>query len=1308
MSLLENFNLKSAKQITIRNELIPIGKTLENIQNNKILEIDSQRSVDYKAAKDIIDRFHRQFIELALTDTALDWTTLSVLLTTDTSALNDEQKEKLNESIASEQAKLRKSIHDLFENVESLNGVSIKFDLIFKKELIKEYLPKLLSGDEKKIIDSFSEFNTYFTGFHDTRKNVYSEDDICGSIAHRIINDNFPMFLRNIQIYQTLEKECPQILFNVTQELQKHNILLFNDRIMCLRDYFIIGNYNAFLTQKGIEQYNQIIGGIAASENFVKVRGLNEFINLQCQQNNLLRDKLKNSRSSKMNQLYKQILSDRESCFSIEAFSTDEDVINAVNKYFESISGELGDVVSRYIDFESKDYNFDKIYIGYKHINTLSKELYGGNNWSLIKDKIVEDKFKGKNKSLKNNEIQLEKNLSKQEFSIKYLNEIIGIDENLKSFLNRLTSYLNDKITDLLSIIKGYKNEIPCSLKSNREKTQIKTLLDKVLELQRIINFFDTETYDKDDALYQNYSKLGEIARLYNKVRNYATKKPYSLNKIKINFNSSQLAGGWSDTKINDHLSFLLLRDNKYYLAVLKKGEKINFNQIAQNNPSTNSYKRMTYLLFKGSSKMIPKCSTSCDEVKNYFSNPQNNTDFSLMTEKYVKPLVISKEIYEIYVNGLYKKEDKKGSIGNIDRRNCLNKWIDFGKEFLKSYGTTSKFDFSRLKPSCEYDNVKEFYDDVDNITYKIDYEYINEEIIDGMVESGKLYLFQIYNKDYSERSTGTKNLHTLYWKGVFESDNVIKLDGKAEVFYRKRSLDLKNKGTVIHRKGSFVLNRVTSDSRTIPENIYRSLLQKINDENFNEFMLSEEEMKFYDSLVKRSIDHDIIKDRRFTADKFFFHCPITINYKSNVIDNINPYVNKFLFEDKNLHEINIIGIDRGERNLLYVTVINQDGKILYNKSFNTIAQNSKQDPKLHYEVNYHDKLKTRERERDSARKSWDTIGKIATLKEGYLSAVVHEITKLIIKYNAIVVMENLNFNFKRIRGGIAERSVYQKFEKMLIDKLYYLVVKEQTPTEPFGIYNGRQLAGIVKSFKNIDNQVGFIFYVTAAYTSKIDPTTGFSNLFKFGYLKNASDYKNFFKKFDSISYDVDKKLFKYSFDYKNFEYVSVKPDKSAWEVYTYGTRIIKDKDRKDVDYDPTKKIIELFEQYSVDYKSSQNILVDLLNDDGKKYNESFWIKLFLNFKYTVQMRNSKTGDVDTDYLISPVINSKGYFFCTQSADSSLPNNADSNGAFHIALKGLMVLNRIYNSDITNMKKNDTKLCSITNNDWFNYVIKRN
>ena len=41
----------------------------------------------------------------------------------------------------------------------------------------------------------------------------------------------------------------------------------------------------------------------------------------------------------------------------------------------------------------------------------------------------------------------------------------------------------------------------------------------------------------------------------------------------------------------------------------------------------------------------------------------------------------------------------------------------------------------------------------------------------------------------------------------------------------------------------------------------------------------------------------------------------------------------------------------------------------------------------------------------------------------------------MIVKYKAIVVLENLNAGFKRMRGGIAERSVYQQCDKALIDK---------------------------------------------------------------------------------------------------------------------------------------------------------------------------------------------------------------------------------------------------------------------------------
>ena len=64
-----------------------------------------------------------------------------------------------------------------------------------------------------------------------------------------------------------------------------------------------------------------------------------------------------------------------------------------------------------------------------------------------------------------------------------------------------------------------------------------------------------------------------------------------------------------------------------------------------------------------------------------------------------------------------------------------------------------------------------------------------------------------------------------------------------------------------------------------------------------------------------------------------------------------------------------------------------------------------------------------KEKYRNEARKSWKEIGKIKEIKEGYLSQVIHEISKLVLKYNAIIVMEDLNYGFKRGRFKV-ERQV--------------------------------------------------------------------------------------------------------------------------------------------------------------------------------------------------------------------------------------------------------------------------------------------
>lgn len=51
---------------TIRNELIPIGRTLENIKKNNLIETDIQRKESYKRVKKLMDDYHKQLINEAL------------------------------------------------------------------------------------------------------------------------------------------------------------------------------------------------------------------------------------------------------------------------------------------------------------------------------------------------------------------------------------------------------------------------------------------------------------------------------------------------------------------------------------------------------------------------------------------------------------------------------------------------------------------------------------------------------------------------------------------------------------------------------------------------------------------------------------------------------------------------------------------------------------------------------------------------------------------------------------------------------------------------------------------------------------------------------------------------------------------------------------------------------------------------------------------------------------------------------------------------------------------------------------------
>lgn len=103
-----------------------------------------------------------------------------------------------------------------------------------------------------------------------------------------------------------------------------------------------------------------------------------------------------------------------------------------------------------------------------------------------------------------------------------------------------------------------------------------------------------------------------------------------------------------------------------------------------------------------------------------------------------------------------------------------------------------------------------------------------------------------------------------------------------------------------------------------------------------------------------------------------------------------------------------------------------------------------------------------------------------------------------------------------------------------------------------------------------------------------------------------------------------------------------------------------------------------------------------VLQQTEKKFFEGFMRCLRL----TLQMRNSKTGTAE-DYLISPVRNASGTFFDSRRANAAQPRDADANGAYNIARKGLWTVNSIkIDGDKLSVK------LSMTNTQWLEYAQK--
>ncbi len=1270
-NIYKNFNNIYSVSKTLRFELKPQGNTLENIRKINLIEEDEQRFKDFQEVKKIIDKYFKYFIEKNLDGAKLEDHQIKQFVDSYDKLKKNKNDDKLKKEFISYQDELRKSLH------EQIKGKGF-YKYFFKKDFIKEVLVKYLQnkGENENVylVNKFNDRTTYFTGFNKNRENIFSTKEIPTSIYYRIVNDNLPKYIENIKNYEKLKEyfkdglDLSQLEKDFEKELNGMSLDLF----------FSYYNFNSFLNQKGIDKFNEIVGG-KTLENGKKIQGLNEYINLYSQEK-----KEKSIRKLKFVPLFKQILSDREtSSFILDTFENEQDILESVDNFYnkilnEKVEKEINDLFSNLEKYDRTQLFIKKD----KTITNLSQKIFG--DWSIIENALKKYALNKINVKEKDLDKWYKKNKYFSIYEIEEGIELLNIVNDMdKSVYDIFVRKVNDKpkysICGFYSLFKPEENSLFEEIKINYGEFEkllnngfnkeieentiiIKKFLDSIMNLYHFINPLylnqkkDSEdnepvAFEFDSEFYSDYNKiietLSEIIPLYNKTRNFITKKNFSTSKFKLNFQNSTLLDGWDINKERDNWAVLFRKKGNYYLGIMSKGNNKVFTNVTESD-SNEFFEKIEYKQISDASKDIQnlmiidgKTVSKKGRKEKGGYNDGKNLILEELKNKYLPP-----EINEIRIKKSYLKSNSNFS------EDDKNKFIDYYIQRLDYWN----FDFN-LKKSSEYVDFNEFTSHISNQGYQIKFKKISDDYINKLVDEGKLFLFQIYNKDFSKFHKGRKNMHTLYWEELFSEDNlndvVYKLNGQAEIFFRKASL----KDPVIHPKNQDIKNK-----------------DPLNNKKTSNFK------------------YDLIKDRRYTVDKFLFHCPITMNFKAKGSSyNLNYMINEKIKENR--YNFKILSIDRGERHLAYYTLINSKGEIEKQGTYNLVVDD------FNRERNYHQKLDKLEGERDQARKSWKQITNIKELKEGYLSQIVHQITKLAIEENAIIVFEDLNTGFKRGRFKI-EKQVYQKFEKMLIEKLNYLVFKDKNNNELGGLLKAYQLTPKFESFQKMGKQTGIIYYVNADYTSKIDFSTGFVNLLHPKY-ENIIKSKEFLNKFQLIKYNSKEDLFEFNFNYSDFGYPNFKKDN--WSIWSNGNKIInfrnpeKNNQFDTKKFNPTDELKNLFDEFSIKYDGGENIISEILKIDD--------IKLFKTLTYILkiilQLRNSsnKTGD---DYILSCVKDKDGKFFDSNNKNPIEPKDADANGAYHIGVKGLILMDRI--KDAQDLKKVDK---AIRRDDFINYIIER-
>ena len=1231
---------------TLAFQLIPEGKTLEKIKENNEIGKAKELENNYINLKKAADKVHSRFIEAAMSHFRLKYQSdgngdsLQEWVAAYRESKKDKDRKKTLQDV---EARLKKQIGDAFNAINY--GDKRYVDAISSRPLLTEILPmETLEKDQHDALVALIGNAGYMKKYFEARKRIYDAKQKGFTIPNRIIGDNLPIHLRNVDVF----RELPSDIIDGTGDIIAETGALPGGA-ETVGDVMTLSFFSLLCPQSAITVYNTIIGGIAKSDGD-KIKGLNELIN-EYNQKHSEEKGFRKVRSFK--KLKKQILSDTVSLSFVPfSLSGDKELLEALTNVEESLSntleglcGEMRDVINAATP--------SGILVERKRLDNFSHGAFG--DWKIV-ERAIYARLRRDNPISKR---QGERGYAKK---IKTLfNKITRV--SVQEIIDDLAATGNGsaplalelymtKAVEALDDIYGGKNAIEAYRSASESgndkamteaKRKVRVWLDAINTFRRTVTLFDNpedESMSTDPVFYQDivipwkdFSK--GFTRAYNSIRNYLTKKPFSTDKTRVYFDCQELLGGWTTSVEQKNKGFLLKKGEAVYLGILPAKKKNPFKSKEMDDPDS-PLRKMERNKIPGASQALPKVFQDKDGGGN--------------TALYNTP----KEISDIYFR--YKSSGTPVSNYTTDE---VHKMVGFYQHCLRTNPKWSPMNIL-TRPAAEYGTMKEFFNDVDEQAEMTTFRGVSEEMVSRAVDNGDLYLFRVMNQDMSKGHHGKDGNFKVALLEAMSDRNVteggIKILGGGAVYYRGASIPRK----VTHPAGIPILNKNPRSWRRA-----------------------------------RTFKYDIIKDRRYTEDRFMLHLPVKMNANADANGGatLNDMVARII---KANPDMPVIGVNRGERNLITVAVTAPDGRIIEQESLNIMDN-----------FDYREELAAREKKRTDDRQNWGAIRDIRNLKKGYLSRAVGEVARLVKKHNAIVAIENLDSEFKSSRQ-MFERNVYEQFESDLVRRLGHLMDKNDGDRTR----NAVQLCQVMsKKSQSREMQNGAVFLINPSWITMTDPVTGFANRV-YTRFESVNKCEELIGKFESVRFNPETGRFEFSFRYGEVSPAADAGDPDRlWKVETYGDRIEQVYDPAkglwhDEWHDPTGEFRELLDDNGVLYKDGG----DLRERLQSRLPDKFWEKFLKLLR--VSMSNTSYDSETKEYrVIGCVADENGRFYDSRTAPAWLPDNGDTNAARNIARKAHMILRNIREYDLDNPPVNENgKILRIdkvvSDQEWFTEVQK--